>query len=266
MKRTKYAVGVMVSPRPVPTVQVTIHGLRQNGLTPRLFLEPGATPIPEVFGLPRPASAAGGPYFPGCFPSPSGRMGNFQNYVQMMADLLYYEPDAEAYLLCEDDARLCHNILPFLDHILWPHHRCGVVSLYAPKMFTYGSPFPMCKHIMRLNTVGGLASVFRPEVAKQMITHHITQNWKGDKRQQKGVNPWERKGSDAWIGNVVNAMGWGVYAFTPSLVDHYVPEGVADNSSVQNGPARGARTSLDYVGDKANLWEIFGPYLDMLHS
>lgn len=260
----KFATGVMVAPRPHRTVEITLSGLRANGLQPVCFMEPGISAIPNVECVLRPARrAAEGPFLPEHL-SPEGRFGNFQNYIQMMADLLVMFPDADALLLCEDDARICKNVIPFLKTALWPHAKCGAVSLYAPSMFTYGSPFPMCKHIVRKNTVGALATVFRPEVARKMLECAVTKWWKGDKHQQSGVAPWERRGCDAWIGNCMYYLDFGVYCFTPSLVDHYCPpESNGANSSLGNGVAKGPRTALNYIGDDADPFKVFKAWLDI---
>lgn len=229
---------------------------------PYCFAEPGVSPLSDkenadksVWML-RPKTAAE-PRFQA---SPEGKLGNFQNWIQSAADLLELEPDAEAILICEDDAQITHGIREYLEGHLWPSKDCGAISLYCPALSHYRwRSFGLLKTQIihsgpvltaRSNLVFSLAMLFPRKALQQIIDNPSQHAWHGSHAQAKSSEtlPWERKAIDTWIGRSVLELGYTCWNFAPSLVNHYCPDRNVSNSSLGNGFNRGPRQTKNWVG------------------
>jgi hypothetical protein len=261
----KWSIGILVAPRPVPSVGKTLASIRASwdDVIPYCFAEPGCTK--ELDGeickdVLRPSILDDGTQYK-C--SPEGRFGNFQNWLQSAADLVQASvwaenSDNDAVMICEDDAQLTEGIREYIESCLWPSEDCGVVSLYCPPLTQYrsGSPGLVKTKIVhsgatltpRSNLVGALALIFPRKVLAELINHPSQDTWGGSHAQARsGVNPWERKAVDTWIGRALLEMGRTCWHFVPSLVNHYSPDSNVSNSSMGNGFNRDRRQARGWM-------------------
>ena len=66
------------------------------------------------------------------------RVGCWPNYYLALAELLLRHPDADAYLMAEDDVQFYDFELlrEYLEEMLWPDRRLCVLSLYCPQTYS----------------------------------------------------------------------------------------------------------------------------------
>jgi hypothetical protein len=118
-----WAVGVVSSPRRQPTLDTTLDSLIRAGWDrPHLFLD-GTVRIPERFAC-----------LPGVLREPP--VGCWSNYYLALAELLMRHPEADAYLLAEDDALFYDGevLREYMEQVLWPDRRPRLVSLFCPSL------------------------------------------------------------------------------------------------------------------------------------
>lgn len=151
-----WAVGVVSSPRLQPTLDVTLGSLILAGWTaPHLFLD-GTVRVPDSFAA-----------LPGVLRDP--RVGCWPNYYLSLAELLMRHPDADAYLLVEDDARFYDRevLREYLEQMLWPDARPCLVSLYCPSI--YSTPDFGWRPLRSRWTCGAQAFIFPRRVAQEFL-------------------------------------------------------------------------------------------------
>jgi hypothetical protein len=256
----KFAVGVLAAPRPIETVGKTVASLIAAGFEqPVCFFEPGHYSTQVENKITRPTRI--GNLLPGLTPSPDGRFGNFQNCLQSLADLISMQPNADAFIIVEDDALLCRQVAGFLEKSLWPSCDCGMVSLYHPALRSYSEGEGVYRKVVRDGVVGALAMVFHPSVARMILSNtRMVSEFKGSKYQQHGVDPWVRNACDFWVGNSIRQAGYSVWSIQPSLVTHHCPVERVDlgNSTFGVGGGRhfGPRQAKGFIGELADAREL----------
>ncbi len=240
----RISVGILSAPRPEPTLKKCSHAIAESG-----------------FPLIHHATESDSRHFlsPCEFErSPTGSLGNFQNWLQTARDLLTMDHDA--ILIAEDDALFCRDVHALLQRDLWPAADCGCVSLYCPAMSHYRQSSsglhrtriaraePMTN---RTNLVGALALVFPASVLRELVYHDSISQWGGSHMQASNpkTKPYERKAVDTWIGRTLISMGRSIWHYSPSLVQHYVPNPKIANSSLGHGMAIGNRQSRSWAGN-----------------
>lgn len=103
----KWAVGVTTAPRRAPTLERCLDHLTRAGWdAPHLFMD-GAIRIPERFG-----------HLPGTLRSPA--VGAWPNHYLALFELTLRQPDADAYLILQDDALVYdgENVREYLEQTL----------------------------------------------------------------------------------------------------------------------------------------------------
>jgi hypothetical protein len=121
----KWAVGVTTAPRPRPNLDTCLGNLVRAGwASPHLFMD-SAVRIPVNFG-----------HLPGTLRSPA--VGAWPNHYLSLLELTHRQPDADAYLMVQDDALIYdgENVRTYLEQALWPGGRPPIVSLYCPEPYT----------------------------------------------------------------------------------------------------------------------------------
>jgi hypothetical protein len=114
-----WAVGVTTAPRRLPTLEACLDGVVRAGWgAPRLFLD-GTTRVPPRYAhLPTSWREEG--------------VGAWPAWYLALVELLVQRPDADAYLMLQDDVAL-HDRGPLRDYLeraLWPGDRPGLVLLF----------------------------------------------------------------------------------------------------------------------------------------
>ncbi|MCU0870915.1 MAG: hypothetical protein MUE50_01080 [Pirellulaceae bacterium] len=115
----RWAVGVTTSPRRQTTLGWCLDSLVRAGWTEaHLFLD-GTTRVPDEYG-----------HWPVTWRA--RKVGPWPAYYQALTELLLQSPQADAYLILQDDAFLHdrHNLREYLERVLWPGDRPAIVSPY----------------------------------------------------------------------------------------------------------------------------------------
>lgn len=115
----EWAVGMTTAPRKSATLHQSLKSLIAAGWhEPRLFVEPD-TKIEETFSR-LPISHR------------DDALGAFSNWYLGLSELYLRHPNADAYLICQDDVNFAAGLRSYLESVLWPAQTIGVVSLYCP--------------------------------------------------------------------------------------------------------------------------------------
>jgi hypothetical protein len=222
-----WAVGVVSSPRRQPTLDATLDSLIRAGWNaPQLFLD-GTVRVPERFGG-----------LPGVLREP--RIGCWPNYYLALAELLMRHPDADAYLLAQDDALFYDGeaLREYMEQMLWPERRC-IVSLYCPSLNTsrdFGWQ-PLRPGL----SVGALACVFPRRLAQDFLLDHAVCNHRWGRWQEEDGG---LANADIIIGQWALRKRIRIWCPTPSLVQHI---GVTSTLGV-NLQAAGERRADRWIG------------------
>ncbi len=220
-----WAVGVTTAPREVPTLARCLESLRLAGWeTPRLFVEPGAEIPAEFAHLPvTPRSEA---------------LGEWPNWFLSLGELYLRDPEADAYLMVQDDTVFCSGVRAFLEAELWPGDRVGLVSVYCPAPYAREEA-GWVKVAAGGGVVGALTFVFPNAAVRALLAHPgIVDHRKTGARL--GLDD-----TDGVVGRWAHAARFPVYYHSPSLAQH-----IGETSTVWPGaPNDGVRTAGNFVGE-----------------
>src|SRR5262249_53127337 len=143
----EWAAGVVSSPRRQPTLGAILESMIRAGWdAPYLFLD-GAVRVPGRFA-----------HLPGVLRDP--RVGCWPNYYLALAELVMRRPDADAYLVAEDDARFfdAEVLREYLEQMLWPSPHPCIISLYCSSI--YSTPYFGWRPLSTRWGWGSLALIF----------------------------------------------------------------------------------------------------------
>lgn len=200
----KWVAAVLTSPRRQPTLDTTLDSLSRAGWsTPYLFMD-GTVRVPPRFA-----------HLPGVLREP--RVGCWPNSYLALAELLMRHPDADAYLLAQDDVRFydAEPLREYLEQVLWPTKGRCLVSLYCPSI--YSAPAFAWQAIAQPWTLGAQALVFPRGVAQDLLLDRAVCNhrWKGWREGRQGL-----ANTDVVIGKWAWRKQIPIWYPTPSLVQH----------------------------------------------
>ena len=202
----RWAVGITTAPRPVSTLKGTLASLERAGFADvRVFDD-------------------------------AGRRGAWPNWLVAVRTLLQQQGEADALLLCQDDAAFCRGLREYLDRTLWPssEHRPGVAlcSPYCP------GPYRRKQHGWHQQRRGwylvGALCWAVPRRAAQAILQDL-----GSIEARSRI--------DARVGRWASETGRAVWYHSPSLVQH-VGNG---NSALGDRLGGELRRATDFVGEDA---------------
>jgi hypothetical protein len=221
-----WAAGVTTAPRGLSTVDWSIDSLIRAGWEP-----------PHVFEDTAVLLASRSARCPTT--TRSHRVGAWPNYYLALAELMLLEPHADAYLMAQDDAIFYgrQDVRAYLEQVLWPGDRPGLVSLYCSSAYTR----PVAGwHLHRgLWVWGAVAFIFPRELAKQFITDPTVFEHRWSDREH-GL-----AGIDAVIGDWAERLGVSIHYSTPSLVQH-----AGDVSSLWHGERATGRRHADQFAER----------------
>lgn len=221
-----WAVGMTTAPRRTPTLGRTLESLAHAGWDrPRLFAEPGVA-IPERFsGLP--------------VTWRDETLGAFPNWLLGLAELVLRTPEADAYLLCQDDVLFSAGLRGYLERTLWPDARAGVVSLHCPSHLSPGRPSGYHALDLGWSAWGAQAYVFPSASALALLADPLPLLHRrcGPRGGLKNV--------DSLVGLWCRRRGRPYYVHVPSLAQH-----VGETSTLWAGATtQGRRRASDFVED-----------------
>lgn len=242
-KRPKWAVGVVTAPRPhgVSYLPACLQSLQSAGWTDIvIFAEPDA-PIPHNFT--------------GDVVCRRKQFGDWTNWATGLYELLFSEPDADYFLMLEDDTVVCRasrlyleSTVPLLNEFasvsiytpaiyhrkrIWGYHNCcrgwltwttNTVLMTKDKVMTFFSDTDTLRHRFE--------NIFDPNF----------KNWGCTGDPKNSVK-------DAVLGKWAYKNRLPMYFHTPSLAEHL---GVASTVMKDTVDMRG-RQSRDFVGEEADL-------------
>ena len=221
----QWAVGVTTAPRQAPTLSECLASLAHAGWSaPRLFVD-GLVTIPGEFAsLPRTLREP--------------QIGAWPNYSLALLELMMREPEAESYLIVQDDVLFAGDPLmrDYLEQVFWPGARPGIASLFCPRAYT--RPQAGWHLYEGMWTLGALAFVYSREAAQRFHADRdvILHRWS---RTRNGLADISRT-----VGQWAHENDIPVYYPTPSLVQH-----IGDVSAIFEGVrAYGNRRASWFAG------------------
>jgi hypothetical protein len=203
-----WAIGVTTAPRIQPVLATCLDSLGRAGWKrPHLFID-------SAVNVPAPHDR-----LPCTFRDE--RVGAWANYYLSLAELLHCHPQADAYMVVQDDALFydCESLAAYLETVFWPGKSACMVSLYCSKADTAATPGWHSND--RLMQSGPLALAFPRELASAFLTD-----------REVFEHRWQRDELAATsIGDVISLWAYKrsipVWLPTPSLVQH-----VGDTSTI----------------------------------
>lgn len=149
-----WAVGVTTAPRRRATLEACLDGVARAGWgAPRLFLDGAVRVPPRHAHLPTTWREEG--------------IGAWPSWYLALAELLVQRPDADAYFLLQDDVALHDRdpLRPYLEQVLWPGDRPGLVFLYqsGPGTVPGWRPAADSRHL------SAQAVLFPPDLARDLV-------------------------------------------------------------------------------------------------
>jgi hypothetical protein len=196
----RWAVGVTTAPRPVPTLERCLASLAEAGWDrPRLFSD-GEVEIPSRFvSLPRTDRIP--------------QLGAWPSYYLALAELLMREPEADAFLMVQDDVLFADfDVRAYLEGVLWPGKAPWTVSLFCPRPYTRPEAgwHPFEDHWIW----GAQAFVFSREAAQCFLAdlQVVRHRWNRVRNPLADI--------DWCVGQWASTRKRPIYYPTPSLVQH----------------------------------------------
>ncbi len=142
------------------------------------------------------------------------RLGAWPSYYLAVAELLMRDPDADAFLLVQDDAVFAagFDVRTYLERILWPGNRPGIVSLLCPQPYTQSQPgwHPFIDDWV----CGAQAFAFSREAAQSFLADSAVVSHRFERER----NPLAD--IDWCVGQWASRHKRPIYYPTPSLVQH----------------------------------------------
>ena len=222
----QWAVGVTTAPRHRPTLPWCLDSLRRAGWeNPRLFIDSVVT-IPDRFAdLP--------------FTLRDSKIGAWPNYYLALAELLMRSPEADAYMIVQDDCFFHDrvNLREHLEEILWPADPVGAVSLYCSKAY---APAQTGWHEYPDERIwGALAFIFPSESAARFLANPQV-------LAHRRASPLGLANIDGLIGRWARDEHMPIYYPYPSLAQH-----IGETSAIwPAAQAEGFRRAGPFAGDE----------------
>lgn len=236
-KTLTWSVAVTTAPRKSPTLPRTIDSLRAAGWEPTVFAEPDSPECDaETVQNPR-------------------KLGVWHNWLQAVDHCL--ASGAGVVMTVQDDTLFHPDSKAWAEQALWPHPRCGFLSLYTPHHHSYrkrGRSLrklpPGINVIFEKSLWGAMAMVWHPRVLRMLRSHPLVQSWLGRRSTMseeeiafKQANPSEIRNVDTAVGYVMRKLDRKMCYANPSPVQH-----ISEYSSIGNRPAIGKRAA-SFVAD-----------------
>lgn len=235
----RWAVGMTTAPRAVSTLNRTLRSLRRAGWTERvhLFAEAGTRTWA--------ARLSGGPLAIIHRKKPS--LGAWPNFFLGLQELYLRQPDADAYLMVQDDVVFCSGLRDYLEKNLWPKGgRTGVVSLHTPSHLAPENGSGFFHANLGWSAWGAQAMIFPNAAARSFLSDP-----KVIEHRQKGILDGT-KNVDSVIGDWCARTKHQFWMHAPSLTEHI---GAASTLWPKLG-LRGKRSSADFPGEKVQAQDM----------
>jgi len=203
-----WATVVLTAPRPEPTLERTLESLRRAG-------------------------------WPDCLVSEDpGSRGQFSAWIEALGRIVRWRPDADAYLVIEDDVAFCRDLRKYAERTLWPDRadKVALCSPYSPAVYR-AERRGWNRQDRGFHLVGALAWILPPKAACDVLR---------DLSPLVGTEA-SRRGADYLVGDWAAKTGRSVWYHTPSLAQHTGLRNSARGDEAV-GPMRRAG---DLIGEEA---------------
>lgn len=195
------AVAVTTAPRPVPTITDTIASLGRAGFDDIVVVAEPGSPKPKAM------DSARIEWF-----QQRHQRGPWPNWLDALGMLLERSPDADAYLIFQDDIEAAHGLRGWLERELWPGYlgakEIGVVSLYTVAEHDRAKDgwFRLLRSQLPQKALGALGSILPAHAARTLLANPPNPNWS--------------TGIDYCLGNLCSREGLSYWLHSPSLLRH----------------------------------------------
>ncbi len=235
----RWAIGMTTAPRASNTLNRTLRSLRKAGWTQpvHLFAEPGTRTWHTRL--------SGGPLSIIHRKKPS--LGAWPNFFLGLQELYLRQPDADAYLMVQDDVIFCRGLCDYLEQHLWPKGpRIGVVSLHTPSHLTAEKSKGFFHAELGWSAWGAQALIFPNAAARAFLSDS-----KVIEHRQKGILDGT-KNVDSVIGDWCARTKHHFWMHAPSLTEH-----IGATSTLWPGLGLdGRRSSADFPGESSHANEL----------
>lgn len=221
-----WSVGIVTAPRREATLEWCLDSIVRAGWeSPHLFVD-GLVRIPERYT-----------HLPVTWRERA--TGAWPNYYLALSELVQRDPQADAYVLFQDDAVLYDrgNLREYLESVLWPGNCRGLVSLYCSQ--AYNLTQPGWHQLGQRWLWGALGFIFPRELARAFVTdpNVCAHRWNGPHDGRTMV--------DGLIGEWARTHGHSISYPNPSLIQH-----VGNTSSIWNNTNNAGWRRADwFAGD-----------------
>jgi hypothetical protein len=222
----EWAVAVTTTPRKQATLDRCLDSLIATGWTSPRIIADGDVAISAKWN-----------HLPMTQRTP--QIGAWPSYYLTLIELMMRQPHADAYMIVQDDVVMFRHsdLRVYLESILWPDQRPGIVSLFCSRAYAQSNPG---WHKLEKNLVwGGPALIFSQEAAIQVVSdlQVVRHRFQGE----RGL---------ANIDGLIGAWAWEtetpVFVSTPSLSQH-----IGHVSSLWRTPrAFINRSASDFAGNQ----------------
>jgi hypothetical protein len=221
-----WAVGVTTAPRNHPTLDWTLDSLVRAGWEPSRLFEDLPTAIARRHAK-----------WPVSTREPA--MGAWPNYYLGLGELVLRHPDADAYLMVQDDVIFYdrQNLRAYLEDVLWPTDPPGLISLYCSSVYT--RPESGWFRLEQPWVWGALAFIFPSALARAFVADYrvLSHRWSHPTRGLRAI--------DILIGAWADFHRTPVYYPCPSLAQH-----IGDTSTLSTSfQAEGNRVADRFLPD-----------------
>jgi hypothetical protein len=226
-------VGIATSPRRRPTIDYCLDSVRRSGWERAfVFADGGGTggSYESIDGIAVTRIERG------------TSVGGWSNFVLAAQEMVHRDPDAQAYLMLQDDALLARfsGLRPYLDRVMHSIGPAAIASLYCCEIDTmsrrgwHRSTLPMQRGAQGFS-IGG-------DAMRRFVADPITRPWEGPWHHQ-GARPLEQRGIDGNIGRWAQQRHVPLWLPTPSLIWH-----LGETSTLWPGAAMlGIRRAGDFL-------------------
>lgn len=235
-KVARWAIGMTTAPRALGTLNRTLRSLRKAGWTERvhLFAEAGTRTWA--------ARLIGGPL--ALIRRKSPKLGAWSNFFLGLQELYLRQPDADAYLMVQDDVVFCRDLRAYLEDKLWPKDAAvGVVSLHTPGHLTAAKTSGFFHAELGWQAWGAQALIFPNAAARAFLS-----DAKVVAHRQKGILDGT-KNVDSVIGDWCLRTRHYFWMHSPSLAEHIG----ATSTLWPNLGLEGNRSSADFPGENVRV-------------
>ncbi|MGI9239490.1 MAG: hypothetical protein ACR2RV_01740 [Verrucomicrobiales bacterium] len=232
---TAWSAAVTTAPRDQPTLAESLASLADAGWPEaHVFAEPDSS-LPADLDESR-------------LTQRRQKLGAWPNWLLSLNEMVLRDPDADAYLLCQDDVLYCRGLREYLEQTLWPTERVGVVSLHTASHQDRGDTDGFYATGFGWGAWGAQAYVFPNASARALLRNHEVVN-----HRQRGP----RDG----LCNVDSVVGrWSLnskldyYLHSPSLTQH-----IGEASTLwEKADTSGRRRAATFVGAESDIRSVMG--------